>query len=93
MIQKLYAFSAGECAADNPDSPQHQEILLGGHLYANIMKEKMIDILEGIKQNFRKDLRLKPASVNFSDSTYNLSLNPSRKVFENLLCQDFNGCR
>jgi DNA-directed RNA polymerase I subunit RPA2 len=89
MIQKLYAFSAGECAGDNPDSPQHQEILLGGHLYANIMKEKMIDILEGIKLNFRKDLRLKPASVNFQDSMLNFESNPFSKISEILLCKGF----
>lgn len=37
MIQKLYALVSGDCCADNPDSPQHQEILLGGHLYMNYM--------------------------------------------------------
>ena len=33
MIEKLYAYVAGECEADNLDSPSNQEVLLGGHLY------------------------------------------------------------
>ena len=28
MLRKLYALVSGECCADNPDSPQHQEVLL-----------------------------------------------------------------
>ena len=68
MIQKLYALSAGDCAQDNPDSPQHQEILLGGHLYVNYMKEKMQDILYGIKIQIRTDMRRTPALVDFTDS-------------------------
>jgi DNA-directed RNA polymerase beta subunit len=38
MIQKLYSLVAGDCSPDNPDSPQHQEILLGGHLYGMYLK-------------------------------------------------------
>ena len=33
MIEKLYAFVAGECFGDNLDSVSNQEVLLGGHLY------------------------------------------------------------
>ncbi|KAJ3155037.1 hypothetical protein HDU89_007227 [Geranomyces variabilis] len=70
MMQKLYALVAGECASDNPDSPQHQEILLPGHLYLSIMKEKMGDWLGAIKTQIQVDLRLKPAQVDFADKKY-----------------------
>jgi DNA-directed RNA polymerase I subunit RPA2 len=34
MIEKLYAFVAGECNSDNLDATSNQEVLLGGHVYA-----------------------------------------------------------
>lgn len=92
MIQKLYALSAGECAPDNPDSPQHQEILLGGHLFASIIKEKMVDILDAVKLNFRKDMRMRPASVNFQDSKCaptHLIPSLARKILEIILFKGF----
>ncbi|KAJ3188155.1 hypothetical protein HDU85_005304 [Gaertneriomyces sp. JEL0708] len=70
MMQKLYALVAGECAADNPDSPQCQELLLPGHLYLAIMKEKMGDYLAAIKMQIQQDLRRTPASVDFADKKY-----------------------
>ncbi|KAI9779645.1 MAG: DNA-directed RNA polymerase I subunit RPA2 [Candelina submexicana] len=49
MIRKLYALVAGNCAVDNPDAVQNQEILLGGFLYGMIIKEKLDDYLLGIR--------------------------------------------
>ncbi len=80
MIRKLYALVSGDCAADNPDSPQHQEILLGGHLYVNYMKEKMADILSNLKLQIQTDIRRTPASVDFIDSNLKISKLTSRKI-------------
>lgn len=68
MIRKLYALVSGACCADNPDSPQHQEILLGGHLYMMILKEKLADWLSGIKQQINQDVRKQSATVDFFNS-------------------------
>jgi len=57
MIRKLYALVAGDCAPDNPDSSQHQEILLGGFLYLQILKERLDDYLNGIRTQIQSDLR------------------------------------
>jgi DNA-directed RNA polymerase I subunit RPA2 len=57
MIRKLYALVAGDCVADNPDSTQHHEILLGGFLYLQILKERIDDYLTGIRQVIASDLR------------------------------------
>ena len=38
MTRKLYALVEGECAVDNPDAVQSQEVLLGGHLFGMILK-------------------------------------------------------
>lgn len=67
MIQKLYSLVAGECAPDNPDSTQHQEVLLGGFLYNMIMKEKLEDYLASIKNILSQELR-RNRSVDFNDS-------------------------
>ncbi|KAJ3330285.1 hypothetical protein HDU76_006036 [Blyttiomyces sp. JEL0837] len=70
MMQKLYALVAGECAVDNPDSPQHQEVLLPGHLYTSYMKEKLVDWVTGITTQMKIDLRRSPSSVDFNDKNY-----------------------
>ncbi|KAL0257808.1 DNA-directed RNA polymerase I subunit RPA2 [Diplodia seriata] len=49
MIRKLYALVEGECAVDNPDAVQNQEVLLGGFLYGMIIKEKIEDWLMSIR--------------------------------------------
>ena len=49
MIRKLYALAEGECAADNPDAAQYQELLLGGFLYGAIIKERLEEWLNSIR--------------------------------------------
>ena len=50
MARKLYALVEGECAPDNPDTVQNQEVLLGGFLYGMILKERLEDYLEGVRR-------------------------------------------
>lgn len=69
MLNKLYSLVSGECTPDNPDSPQHQEILLGGHLYASILKEKLEDWLMGIRSELGRDVR-RGGTVDFQDAKY-----------------------
>ncbi len=68
MIRKLYSLVAGECCQDNPDSPQNQEILLGGHLYGMIIKEKLFDFLNGVRTIVNMDVNAK-RKVDFNSST------------------------
>ncbi|KAF2115220.1 hypothetical protein BDV96DRAFT_646237 [Lophiotrema nucula] len=49
MVRKLYALVEGECAVDNPDAVQHQEVLLGGHLYGMILKERLDEWLNSLR--------------------------------------------
>ncbi|KAF8076706.1 hypothetical protein FPV67DRAFT_1472397 [Lyophyllum atratum] len=69
MLRKLYAVVASSCCADNPDSPQHQEVLLPGSLYGMIIKERMDEILNNIRGNIRTDVR-NGAPVDFNDKRY-----------------------
>ena len=57
MIEKLYAVVAGECALDNLDATSNQEVLLGGHLYAALLSEKLYDLLLGAKAKLLRDLK------------------------------------
>lgn len=69
MLRKLYALVSGACCADNPDSPQHQEVLLPGTLYGMIIKERLDEILNQIRANINVDVR-NGVTVDFNDSEY-----------------------
>lgn len=69
MLRKLFALVSGDCAADNPDSPQHQEVLLPGFLYGMIIKERLDEALNQIRAQITQDVRRKVAAVDFMDST------------------------
>lgn len=69
MLRKLYSLVSGSCCADNPDSPQHQEVLLPGSLYGMIIKERLEEILNGIRMNISMDVR-NGVAVDFNDSKW-----------------------
>jgi len=74
MIQKCYALAQGQIKPDNPDALHCQEVLLPGHLYNMILKEKLEECLVGIKQQILLDLRLNPSKVQLSKDKYFRSL-------------------
>ena len=60
MCRKLYALAAGQCAGDNADAVSNQEILLGGFLYAQIIKERLDEMMGTnfgamLREYFRKN--------------------------------------
>ncbi|WFD30693.1 DNA-directed RNA polymerase [Malassezia sp. CBS 17886] len=70
MMRKLYAFVAGECCADNPDSPQHQEVLMPGFLYGAIIKERLDEYLLAVRAQVARDVRTRAAGTDFFDNRY-----------------------
>jgi len=68
MLRKLFSLVSGQCSADNPDSPQHQEILLPGSLYGMIIKEKLEEALLQMRNQILTDIRKGVAAVDFFDS-------------------------
>ncbi|XP_022087163.1 DNA-directed RNA polymerase I subunit RPA2-like [Acanthaster planci] len=54
MARKLFSFARGQCSADNADSPMNQEVLLAGHLYQMVLKEKMESWLQNVKLTILK---------------------------------------
>ncbi|KAK7062222.1 DNA-directed RNA polymerase subunit beta [Favolaschia claudopus] len=69
MLRKLYSLVSGSCCQDNPDSPQHQEVLLPGSLYGMIIKERLEETLNQIRNNISLDVR-NGATVDFNDKKY-----------------------
>jgi DNA-directed RNA polymerase I subunit RPA2 len=67
MIRKLFSLVSGLCCPDNPDSPQHQEILLPGILFGMIIKEKLEETLLGVHSQILQDMRRDYSSVDFFD--------------------------
>ncbi|KAJ4297235.1 DNA-directed RNA polymerase I subunit RPA2 [Collariella sp. IMI 366227] len=70
MCRKLYALVAGDCAVDNPDAVQNQEVLLGGFLYGQVLKERMDELLSlSLRAALRDYLRRNP-TVSFTSATF-----------------------
>ena len=61
MLRKLFAIVSKSCATDNPDSPQHQEVLLPGQLYCMIIKEKLEEALNNVRLQIAQDVRKEDA--------------------------------
>ena len=68
MLRKLYASVNSSCCADNPDSPQHQEVLLPGFLYGMIIKERLEEALNSFREGIALDVRNSNPAVDFFDS-------------------------
>ena len=68
MLRKLYALVSGSCSADNPDSPQHQEVLLPGYLYGMIIKERLEEVLNQVRNQIATDVRRAEPPPDFLDS-------------------------
>ncbi|XP_057292980.1 DNA-directed RNA polymerase I subunit RPA2-like isoform X4 [Hydractinia symbiolongicarpus] len=70
MMQKLFALANDKCASETPDNPMNQEILLGGHVYLLVLKEKLEGWLGTVKYALMKTLQKKSAKeFDFSQST------------------------
>ena len=80
MLRKLYAVVSKSCCVDNPDSPQHQEVLLPGTLYGMIIKERLEEALNNFALSVRQDVNRSEASVDFFDSMQPLKLTQRMKL-------------
>ncbi|OKL61570.1 DNA-directed RNA polymerase I subunit RPA2 [Talaromyces atroroseus] len=69
MIRKLYAFVAGDCAADNPDAVSNQEILLGGYVYGMLLKERLEEWLLSFGRLVR-EWSFRGGNLKFTDPSF-----------------------
>ena len=84
MLRKLYAIVSKTCCVDNPDSPQHQEVLLPGQLYGMIIKEKLEEALTQMRNQIALDVRKQESTVDF--------FNGKQQSFSLIAHSEPNGC-
>ncbi|KAK9882973.1 hypothetical protein WA026_001189 [Henosepilachna vigintioctopunctata] len=49
MTQKLFAFAQNKCRVEGADAVMMQEVLLGGHLYLQVIKERLQNWVDNLK--------------------------------------------
>ncbi|KAL6447618.1 hypothetical protein ACFW04_000064 [Cataglyphis niger] len=54
MTKKLFAFAGNKCVVEGVDSVMMQECLLGGHLYLQVLKEKLWSWVTSLKYHILK---------------------------------------
>lgn len=54
MIKKLFSLVQGKCVVEGVDSLMMHEIVLGGHIYLQLIKEKLDDWMKVLKFNIMK---------------------------------------
>ncbi|XP_050434808.1 DNA-directed RNA polymerase I subunit RPA2 [Adelges cooleyi] len=54
MLQKLFSIAQNKCSLEGADAVMMQELMLGGHLYLKIVKEKLQSWMGLIKSNMLK---------------------------------------
>lgn len=60
MLRKLFALVTSQCQPDSADSAMNQEVLLGGHLYLMVLKERLEVFLRFIRVELERRGRLSP---------------------------------
>ncbi|XP_026754215.2 DNA-directed RNA polymerase I subunit RPA2 [Galleria mellonella] len=67
MAQKLYDVVQNKCKVEGADSVMVQEVLLGGHLYLQVLKERLQTTINVIKmQLMKKDNNAKKLNINMA---------------------------
>lgn len=69
MAQKLYDLAQNKCKVEGADSVMNQEVLVGGHLYLQVLKERMQSYLFSIKANILKKYGLDSSLFNLNEKT------------------------
>ncbi|KAK2584036.1 hypothetical protein KPH14_006488 [Odynerus spinipes] len=66
MTKKIFAVANNKCAVEGADSVMMQECLLGGHLYLQVLKEKLYGWLTGLKMGIMKRARNNSSRYNLT---------------------------
>ncbi|XP_041365759.1 DNA-directed RNA polymerase I subunit RPA2-like [Gigantopelta aegis] len=78
MTKKLFAFAKGECAAESADNPMNQELLLGGHLYLMVLKERLHGYLNTLRMTILRSARSQSESASFDSGSFRKIFNVNR---------------
>lgn len=70
MLQKLYSLVNGSIEADNLDSMANHEVLLSGHLYMMFFREKVEEVLQGVKGRIIREITRGKEIIRTKDFDY-----------------------
>ena len=71
-LRKLYSFKDGKCAEEGADNPMMHEVMLGGHLYLALLKERCEIWLRTMRTEMEKMVRQSDVPVDITtDSVVN----------------------
>lgn len=70
MTEKLYLLAFGQIKPDNLDSPLNHEILLSGHLYLMVLKEKTEDVLHNLELRLNNVFKREKDITKIKDVTW-----------------------
>ena len=70
MAEKLYLLANGDIKPDNLDSPLNHEILLSGHLYLMVLRERLEDVLQIARVKLLKLMNKKQDTAKIKDLTF-----------------------
>ena len=88
MIKKLFAYVQNKCVTEGVDSLMMHEIVLGGHLYLQLVKEKLADWLVTMKAIILRKAKSEGPGFSLTPETMNWCAARSgsiEKPFENFL--------
>mmetsp|Transcript_7119 Transcript_7119/g.14291 ORF Transcript_7119/g.14291 Transcript_7119/m.14291 type:complete len:1308 (-) Transcript_7119:459-4382(-) len=68
MLRKLFAFVSGRVGCDNPDALNNHELLLSGHMYGMMLKERLEQYLIGIRSAIFREINLSQNKATFLSS-------------------------
>ncbi|XP_065195926.1 DNA-directed RNA polymerase I subunit RPA2-like [Sycon ciliatum] len=66
--RKMLSLVAGKSCADSADSPMNQEILLGGHFYLQVLKEKISQWLQAVRGELTRSMKMHPDKFDLTTS-------------------------
>lgn len=88
MIKKLFALVQDQCVVEGVDSLMMHEIILGGHLYLQLLKEKLYDYMTILKMVILRMAKIKGPAFDLTPTVMNNCATKTgslEKPFENFL--------
>ncbi|XP_064456531.1 DNA-directed RNA polymerase I subunit RPA2-like [Ornithodoros turicata] len=77
MVKKLFALVKGECAVESTDNPMNHEVLLAGHLYLMVLKEKLATFLYTVRQGIEKKAKASASVFRLTPAVFSHALSAS----------------
>jgi len=88
MIKKLFALVEDKCVVEGVDAVMMQEVVLGGHIYLQLLKEKLGRWMHSMRASIQKKIRDTRTTVELTPKVMHACANKTlhlERMFENFL--------